>query len=502
MGPSDYVDGLQLILQPGPLIAIAIGAFVGLLFGVIPGLSGATALAIALSLVLFMDPMTAIALMIAVYAANTWGGSVTAILLNIPGTGGSTATAVDGYPLTKSGRAGEAIAAGRSAAFVGGLFGATVLLFFAPVVARWATRFGIAEFLALAIFGVTVVAAVSEKSLLKGLTSGWIGFLVATIGQDPTVGYARFTFGRIELLGGLHLIWVIVGMFAISQALQLASGRDSYVRYEGKVKVPWAGAWPVLWKNRGLVATTSSIGTFIGMIPGAGATIAAWLGYNQAKRMSKTPERFGSGAIEGVIGPEAANDAVDGGSLIPTMTLAIPGSGSAAIILGGLVLAGMRPGPRLFRDQAPEAVAVMLAFVLANLAMFVVAVVSMRWMIRVLSIEPKVWPPAIMVLGVFGAFVIEQRIFGSYVAIVVGIAAYLLVARGFPLPPALLGFILAPILERNFIRLETASRGDPLGYMLGKPVAMAILLLAVAAMVMDVRQRVFKKGKSQAQAST
>lgn len=489
MSLSDYSQAFALILQPGPLLAVPIGATIGMLFGAIPGLSSSTALAIALALVLFMDPMTAIALMVSIYAANSWGGAITAILLNIPGTGGSTATAVEGYALTKQGRAGEALAVGRSSGFIGGLVGASTLLFFAPVVAIWAVRFGPAEFLALALFGVTIVAAISEKSLIKALISGWLGFLLATIGQDPIAGFPRFSFGAAQLYDGLNLVWVVVGMFAISQAFQLVAGRDEMLQYEGKMKVPWRAAWPIVWKHRRIVGVAGATGTVIGMIPGAGATIAAWIGYNQAQRLSKEPDKFGHGAIEGVIGPETANDAVDGGSLIPTMTLGIPGSASSAIILGGLVLAGMRPGPRLFSEQAPQAVSVMLLFMLANLFMFALAIVSMRYVLKVLLIPPKAWPPVIIALGTFGAYVIETRMFGSHVALVVGLMSFILLLRGFPLPPALLGFILGPILEDNYSRLLIVSGRDPVGFILGRPVAMLLLVIAIGALGMDVYQR-------------
>lgn len=489
MNMINFTDALGLLLQPGPLLAIPIGCIIGLTFGVIPGLSGGTALAITLSLVLFMDPVTAIVLMVSIYSADTWGGSITAILLNIPGTGGSTATAVEGYQLTKQGRAGEAVAIGRSAAFVGGMFGSIVLLLFAPVVARWAVRFGPAEYLALAIFGVTVVAALSDKSLTKALIAGWLGFLLAAVGQDPTTGFARYAFGNAQLFSGFNLVWVVVGFFAISQALRLASGQDVARRYRGKLEVPWKAAWPVLWVHRRLVMLASVIGTIIGMIPGPGATVAAWIGYNVSQRTSKHPEQFGKGAVEGIIGPEAANDSVDGGSLVPTMTLGIPGSASAAIILGGMALAGMRPGPRMFTEQAPQAISVMLAFMLANLFFLAFAVMTMQYMLKILTIPPQIWPTVIVVLGMFGAFVIEQRIFGSYIALALGILAYIMGRLGFPLAPALLGFILGPILEDNYVRLSLISAGDPLGYILGRPVAVVLLMIAIGSVALDIYQR-------------
>jgi putative tricarboxylic transport membrane protein len=233
----------------------------------------------------------------------------------------------------------------------------------------------------------------------------------------------------------------------------------------------------------------TAIGIIIGMVPGAGATVSAWIGYNVAKVNSKHPELFGKGAIEGVIGPECANDSCEGGSLIPTMTLGIPGSAGAAIILGGMTLAGMRPGPDLFADQAPQAIATMLSFTLAHIVFLGVAVWSMRYVIRVLRIPTLAWPPFIIAFAAFGAFIIQGRVFGIYAALAVGIAGYFLVQRGYPLPPMLLGFVLGPILEHNYVRVTLVSRGDIFHYTLGRPIALVFFALAILAVGLDVYQR-------------
>lgn len=489
MSLSILGEGLQLVLQPGPMLAILLGCIIGLVMGVIPGLGGGVALSVILGFVVFLDPVTAIALMVSIYATDQFGGSVTGILLNIPGTGGATATAVEGHELAKQGRAGEAIAIGRSAAFVGSIVGAVVLLLLAPFVARWALQFGPAEYVALALFGVTVIASLAQGDLLKSMVSGLVGFAIATIGYSSAAAYPRFTFGSLNLNNGLNIVWVIVGLFAITQAFALASGSGTIGRYTGKVKVPWGAAWPQLWKLKRFVAAGSGTGLIIGMIPGAGATIAAWLAYGQAQRLSPNPERFGHGAIEGVVAPEAANDSVAGGTLIPTMTLGIPGSADSAIILSGLILVGMRPGPRLFTDQAPRAVAVMLAFLIANLVFLGIVVLVMRYLIRILAVPTGAWPPLIVALGAFGAYAIEQRFFGVYATLAVGALGYLMLRNGYPLAPALLAFVLGPILEANLTRLRSVTNGDMLSYVVGRPIAMVFLVLAVLSLGLNALQR-------------
>lgn len=489
MTGAEWGAAFELLFAPGPLIAVVLGAIIGLTFGLIPGLGGGVALSVVLGFVVFLDPITALALMVSIYATDQYGGAVTGILLNIPGTGGATATAVEGYQLTKQGRAGEAIAVGRSAAFIGSIFGAVVLLLLAPLVARWALEFGPAEYFALALFGVTVVAALARGDLLKSLASGLIGFTLATIGYGSTTSFPRFAFDSINLRSGLNIVWVIVGLFAIAQAFTLATGRDEAPRQIGKLTVPWGGAWPILWRNKRYVVSGSVTGTIIGIIPGAGATIAAWLAYGQAQRMSPHPERFGHGAIEGVIAPEAANDSVAGGTLIPTMTLGIPGSAGSAVILGGLILVGLNPGPRLFENQAPEAIAVMLAFLLANIVFLGIVVVMMRYFIRVLAIPSAAWPPLIVATGLFGAFAIEQRAFGMVATMAVGLLGYALSRFGYPLAPALLAFVLGPILENNYDRLVRVSGGDLLSFILGRPIAVVLLALAIGSLFFDVLQR-------------
>jgi putative tricarboxylic transport membrane protein len=491
-------EGAQLLLSPGVLLAIPLGCIVGIMLGAVPGMTGSSMLAIFLPIVIFIDPMPALAFMLAMFISDNWGGAFSGIVMNIPTSGSSTATAIDGYALTKQGRAGEALAVGRSAAFVGGIFGAVVLMFLAPTVAHWAVRFGPAEYLALAVFGVTMVSAVSTAPVLMALMSAWVGFLLSTVGQDIFTGYSRFTFGLPDLWTGIDLVWVILGLFAIVQAYDLLMGRDERRQYKGKIDVPWRAAWPVLWKRRRVAAAGALIGTGVGITPGAGGTVAAWIAYNTAQRISKDPTPFGKGNLDGVIAPEAAGDGAEGGSLVPTMTLGIPGGGSTAVLLAGFTLAGLRPGPQMFQTQAPQAVSIMLMLIVANILFLFIAVFAMRVLVLILKVDPRIWPPMIFVVAIFGAFSVYQSMFGAYVMLVIGIAMFALKLFGFPQAPMLLGFILGPIVDSNWTRIGELSHGNMMSFVMERPVALVIFALAVAAVAFDVRRQIRDRRRTKA----
>lgn len=485
MNASYFSEILSTLTDPLTIILLPVGVLVGIVFGVIPGLSGGVAMSMALPLVVLIDPpMAGISLMIGIYSADQFGGALTGILLGIPGTGGATASTIEGHQIAKQGKPGLAIAVARSAAIIGGVFGALVAIGFSPSIASIALQFGPAEYFALALFGVTIVASVSSSPLTNALISAFVGFLIATIGQDVVTGAQRFTGGSVHLLSGINIVWVIVGMFAIAQAFVLASGRQSIPQFKGKLHVPWGQGWGITWKDRKFVALGTGIGTFIGFIPGAGATMAAWMSYNEARRFSKNQEKFGKGNTEGLVAPEAATDAVSGGTLIPTMTLGIPGSAQGAIILGGLTLAGLQPGPTLFESQPGIAMGVLVLYLVASIVLFILATISIRFVLVVLRLDSRAWPPIIVALGLFGSFMVERRLFGLYAALALALVAYLLQRIDFPLPPLLLGFILGPLLESNFVRVMRVAGSNPTdisAHLMNSPIAMIFLSLAIVS---------------------
>jgi putative tricarboxylic transport membrane protein len=391
--------------------------------GIIPGLTDSVAIAVLLPLLVFMPQTAAVVLMATIYASGTYAGAISAILVGIPGTATAVVTRIEGYPMAQKGLAGEALAGATFGSLIGGVFGAVVLLFMAPAVARLSLRFGPAEYFALSLFGLTVIAALAKKSVLKGLISGWIGLLLGTIGLDPIVGFARFTWRSPYLISGLEFSWIIVGFYALTQSYFLAEGTAVFQQYTAEmVNIPWRATWNKMMTLKPLMFVLCIIGVIVGIIPAAGATIGGWIGYTQARKMSNHPEMFGQGTLEGILGSEVTNNAVAGGAMIPTLTFGIPGSGSAAIILAGMIMIGLRPGPGLFDEQGDLVLTIMMGYLVANFVFVVLAVYAMKYFLKVLSLPPSIWPSLIIVIGLFATYVGQGSMFGGWFAIGLSIA--------------------------------------------------------------------------------
>ena len=340
--------GFANALMPSNLIMMIIGVTIGIVVGCMPGLSAAMGVALLLPLTFGMAPETGLIMLGGIYCGAIFGGSISAILIHTPGTPASAATALDGYELTKQGKAGKALGTACIASFFGGLLSCISLYFFAPMLAELAMKFGSPEYFWLALFGLTIIAGVTTGSMVKGLMSGAFGLILSTIGMDPMEGTERFMFGIDELYNGINVTCALIGLFSLSQVFILAEKaikeRGSIVKFHDSVMLKFRE----LKQIGPTVIRSWLIGNIIGILPGAGASIACFLGYNTAKQFSKNPEDFGRGSIEGVAGSEAANNAVTGGSLIPTLTLGIPGESVTAVLMGGLIIQGLQPGPELF----------------------------------------------------------------------------------------------------------------------------------------------------------
>ena len=345
------LPALGNILEPQALFILFAGTVAGLIVGALPGLSSTMGVALAIPLTFGMDPKMGLMLLGAVYCSSVYGGSLTAILLRTPGTDASIATTFDGFPMTQQGLAGKAIGISTTASLVGGLISAVALLFIAPFLARMALKFGPSEYFLVGIFGLSVIISVSSGSYLKGLIAGFFGLLIATTGMDNFTGYPRFIFNNDSLLDGIPILPALIGLFSLSQAIKIAvSEQKSIITNPGSLTIsdrilPEKKDLQRTWKT---ILRSSIIGVIVGIMPGAGTSIASFISYNEAKRASKEPESFGKGNIEGVAAPEAANNAVTGGSLIPTLTLGIPGNAVTAVFIGGLTIQGLIPGPNLF----------------------------------------------------------------------------------------------------------------------------------------------------------
>lgn len=387
---------VQTIFSPSNLLMMNLGVFIGIIVGVLPGLTGVFAITVLLPFTFGMDSISGMYLLLGAYCGGVFGGSITAILINTPGTPAAAATMIDGNKMAKKGRAGDALKCALVASTIGGLFSCFALLFTAPILASFALKFGPPEYFALCIFGLTIVISISEKKLLKGLMAAGIGLLLSTVGIDANIGTPRFMFGKVELLGGISPIIVMLGVFALSEMLEKTrlgvnfSGKPVEIQ-KATIKIK------DIFKHWKLLLKSSIFGTIIGAIPGTGGAIAAFFSYNEAKRSSKNPERFGTGIEEGVIAPEAANNAVSGATLIPLLTLGIPGDIGAAVLMGALMVKGIVPGPELFTKGKFWVYSIMLGLFAINLFMLAQGTYLTRFFSNVTKVSFKILVPSVMV---------------------------------------------------------------------------------------------------------
>lgn len=395
------IEGVLNVLQFEVIIILLLGSMVGIAIGSLPGLTATMGVALILPVTFGMEPVTGILLLVGVYFGAVYGGSITAILINTPGTPASAAIAIDGYAMAKKGLAHKALTVSTISSTVGGILSVVVLILIAPQLAKFALKFSAPESFALAIFGISIISSISGKSLVKGLISGLIGLLIATIGIDPIGGFPRFTFDSMNLTSGVNLIPVMIGLFAASEAFKSMEGifskQQTSIVVE-KVKLKWT-------EFRTLIATilrSAGIGTFIGMIPGAGGDITAFVAYNEAKRFSKNKKEFGKGSLKGVAAPEAANNSVTGGAMIPLLTLGIPGDAVTAVLLGALMVQGLQPGPMLFENNGPLVYTLFVGMLLANVIILVLGLFGIRLFTKILLIPKAILTPIILVLCVIG----------------------------------------------------------------------------------------------------
>ena len=373
-----FIQGALLLSTPENIGLIAAGVLIGVVVGALPGLSSPMAIALLIPFTIQLEPVPAIAMMAALYCAGTFGGSITAILINAPGAPPAVATALDGYPMAKNGEPGRALGIATISSVTGGIISLLVFIVAAPALASVALEFGPQEYFALAVFALSMLASMSGKSSIRNMISGFVGVLIGTIGIHLTTGVERFTFGFSELDEGISFIPVLIGLFAMGEMLSQSQTLNKYVeRIQAKaMRLPTMAELKSL---RGTILRSSGIGTFIGILPAEGSTVAAIIGYNEAKRFSKTPEKFGTGHAEGIAGPEAANNAAAGGAMVPTLALGIPGSGSTALILAALIMHGLRPGPYLLNETPEFLYAIFIAMLFANLAFLGIGLVGAKF---------------------------------------------------------------------------------------------------------------------------
>ncbi len=494
---SNFISAADLFLNPTIFIAISSGVFLGLIFGSLPGLTATMGIALLLPLTFSMEAVTGMGMLLGVYCGAISGGSIPAALLNIPGTPSSVATTLDAYPMAKNGEPGRALGLAIVSSLLGGLVSVVIFAFASPVIANIALKFSAIEYFSLGLFGLTIIASVSGKSIIKGLVAGLLGVLFSLVGIDSLTGVIRLTGGVPELIGGVEFMPALIGLFALSQILNDAISKASGGSV-GNIKVN--NAYPRIketlsqWKVWSL---SSLIGAIIGAIPGAGGSIASFLAYDQAKNLSKTPEKFGTGHNEGVISCESANNGMTGGALIPMMTLGIPGDASAAILMGGLLIHGLQPGPTLFTDTPDIAYGIIIAFLVANILMFVFQSIGIKLFVRVLQIPRSYLLSFILVMCILGAFGISGTLTSAWILLIFGVLGFFLNRYGFSSAPIVLGMILGYMVESNFRRGMTMYEGD-WSVFFTRPISLAFVLLSLLSIVLPVYRKYKKSAKKTA----
>jgi len=467
--------------EPSLLLYVIGGVALGVTVGALPGLTAVTGIALLIPFTFGRDPTQAITLLVALYGGAIYGGSISSILIRTPGTPAAAATALDGFPMSQRGEGGRAIGLATTASCLGGLFGAVVMATLAPLVAKVGLMFGPPEFFALSFFGLGIIVTISGKSLLKGVLAALVGFAVTLIGYDPIAGVPRFTFGSTQLLGGLEFIPILIGLYGVSQVMRgFAETPGLFTPPKGITKfIPpiadlVAGKW-VIFKS-------AVMGVFIGSIPGAGADIAAFTAYGEAKRVSKAPEKFGTGTPDGVLAPEAANNASTGGAMIPMLTLGIPGDAATAVLLGAFTIQGFQPGPVFFSQNLDLVYTIFGAFILAQFAIFIIGISCARFFVRLIRIDRAYFLPVVLTFCLLGAYVTRFSVFDIWVTLGFGIFGYLWERGGFPLAPILLALILGPIFEENLRTSLILSQGDPTIF-LTRPISLAFISVAIIVFV-------------------
>lgn len=478
---EEVLNGFLSALEWQNILIILVSTTLGILIGSMPGLSAAMGVALLIPITFTMDPATGLIMLLGIYCGAIFGGSVSAILISTPGTPAASATVIEGYQMTLKGQGAKALKTAAFASFFGGLFSAIALYGFAPLLAQLALRFGSAEYFWLAIFGLTIIAGVSSDSLLKGLLAGAFGLVIALIGLDPITGVPRFTFGMNELISGIPFTPALIGLFAMAQVLIMAEKKLKSISTNNEVKDNSYLKLSEIFKMKGVLGRSSVIGTIIGILPGAGATIAAFVGYNEAKRFSKNKGDFGKGAQEGVAGAEAANNAVTGSSLIPTLTLGIPGESVTAVLLGGLIIHGLQPGPDLFTSHAHITYTLFAGFVFINFVILIVGLYGSRYFVGVTRIPDAALIPIIFALSVIGSYAIHNNFFDVILMFVFGIIGYLFLK--FDLNPAsiVLALILGTLAETGFRRTLVISQGD-YSALVSSPISIGLIIITVLSL--------------------
>ncbi|WP_252502065.1 tripartite tricarboxylate transporter permease [Sporosarcina sp. Marseille-Q4943] len=476
------------------LVVLFVGTFVGIIVGCVPGFNASVGVALTIPLTFAFPADTGLILLVAIYAGAVYGGSISAILINTPGEPGNIITAMDGYNMTKNGQGGKALGMAAIASWIGGSISAIFLFLLAPPLSKLTLLFGSFEMFLLAIFGLSIIVGLSKGSMVKGLLSGSLGVLFATVGIDSITGTYRYTMGLPSLYEGLPLVAVIIGIYSLGAVFELGEQKSSTIQAEG-IKVSKRDILPNLQDMKKTIRTifrSGVIGTFAGITPGAGMSIGSAVSWEAARRKSKTPETFGKGEIEGVAASESGNNGVVGGSLIPLLTLGIPGNAVSAIFLGGLLIHGLRPGAALFTTHATITYGLIWGFLFANFVMIVIGLLGSRFFSKLAIVPVYLLAPLIFIISTAGTFADRNLLADVVVMLTFGILGYFMIKLNFPLVPLVLGFILGPLAESELRRALLITQGD-LSTAAMQPISLILIVLIIFALFGTPIQNQFKK---------
>jgi putative tricarboxylic transport membrane protein len=486
---SGLLHGFAVALQPGNLFWCFIGCFLGTVVGILPGLGPAATIALLLPVTYSMDPAGGIIMMAGIYYGAKYGGSTTSILLNIPGESSSVVTCIDGYQMARKGRAGAALGLAAIASFIAGTFGVVALTLIAPPIAAFALSFSSPEYFALMFLGLALVVLLSGASLLKGLLALLIGLWLTSIGTDIFTAQSRFTFRQAELLGGIDFMVVAIGIFAVAEVLASLEGNEkSQVLPVPRGLRNLLPTWADLKACRFAFVNGSVIGFLIGVLPGAGGTIASFISYGIEKAVSKHPEQFGHGAPEGVAAPEGANNADTGGALVPLLTLGIPGGSSTAILLSALILWGIKPGPLMMQDSPDVFWGLVASMYIGNVMLLMLNLPLVPLFAQILRLPTYVLHPFIFGISIVGVYGVSGRIFDVALLAAFGLLGYVLVKLKYPMAPLILGFVLGDTMERALRQSLMMSQGD-LGILWQRPISAVMLALALLVLLTPLLSR-------------
>lgn len=490
-----FADGFGQIMEPQILLLCLAGVILGIFFGASPGMTSSMGIALILPVTYGMDIVHGMSILLGIYIGSISGGLITAILINIPGTPASVATTFDGHPMAERGEGGRAIRIGTLYSLLGGLFSLIVLFAISPVLARWALKFSYEEYFAIGLLSLTLIASLSGKSLVKGMLSALIGIVFTTVGMAPVDTVRRFTFGIRDLDAGFKLLPLMIGVYAVMEVIKAAGAAE-----QGEMKI-------LSYKSRGIGVSwkefreqfknfivSSGIGTGIGILPGLGAAISNLIAYSVSKNMSRHPEKYGTGCIDGLIASETANNAVSGGAMIPLLTMGIPGDAGTAMLLAAFMLHGITPGPLLFQTHGNVIYAMFAILIVANILMFVVQLYGLPGFLKLLMIPRNILLPIVMVLASVGAFAMNNRVFDIWSIFMFALVGYGLSRFDFPPAPVVLGFVLGPIIELNFRRGMMSSYGKFAAFFT-RPIAGTVLVLTILILVWQVLSNIRKSKK-------